>query len=75
VQSIYRWQGEVEEATEALIILKTSAELLPRLAERVAQLHSYEVPEVLALPVVFGTCAYLDWLAGSLLTNGVEDGA
>src|SRR3989337_2970039 len=54
IASAYWWQGKVEEASEALIILKTRQDLLERLTERVGALHSYTVPEVLGLP--FGGC-------------------
>ena len=60
--SIYRWQGAVEEATETVLIAKTRAELFDRLAARVRDLHSYEVPCVVELKVGRGNPAYLDWL-------------
>jgi periplasmic divalent cation tolerance protein len=62
VRSIYRWQGKVEDAAEHLLIAKTRDDLLPALAERVRALHSYEVPEVLALPVLYGWPPYLAWV-------------
>ena len=60
--SIYRWQGAVEEASEAVLIAKTRAELFDRLAARVRDLHSYSVPCVVELKVGRGNPAYLDWL-------------
>ncbi|MDQ2101300.1 divalent-cation tolerance protein CutA [Azospirillum isscasi] len=60
--SIYRWQGAMEEATETVVIAKTRAELFDRLAARVRELHSYEVPCVVELKVGRGNPAYLDWL-------------
>lgn len=60
--SIYRWKGAVEEATEAVLIAKTRAELFDRLAARVRELHSYDVPCVVELRVGRGNPAYLDWL-------------
>ena len=63
IRSIYRWQGKVEDSTEHLLIAKTRAELVERLAARVRELHSYQVPEVLALPVHYGWPPYLEWLA------------
>jgi periplasmic divalent cation tolerance protein len=62
VRSIYRWQGRVEEDAEVLLVLKTSADRSEALAARVKALHPYEVPEVIALPVVGGSGAYLDWV-------------
>lgn len=64
IRSIYRWQGQVEDAPELLLIGKTRQDLVPALAERVRALHSYQVPEVLALPVIGGWPPYLRWLAG-----------
>ncbi|UKJ72859.1 divalent-cation tolerance protein CutA [Azospirillum brasilense] len=60
--SIYRWQGSIEEATETVLIAKTRAELFDRLAARVRELHSYDVPCVVELRVGRGNPAYLDWL-------------
>ncbi len=62
VASIFRWKGRIEREEEVLIILKSRRLLLDRLIERVGELHSYEVPEVVALPIVGGSDAYLDWL-------------
>ena len=66
VRSIYRWQGKVEEAAEALLVLKTARPRFKELADRIVELHPYEVPEVIALPIVAGHDAYLDWIVGSL---------
>jgi len=60
--SVYRWQGAIEEAAEVLLIVKTSAEKLSALEAAVRELHSYEVPEFLVLPVAGGSQPYLDWL-------------
>lgn len=60
--SVYRWQGAVEEASELVLIAKTRTALFDRLAARVVELHSYELPCVVALPVAAGLPAYLDWL-------------
>lgn len=66
VASIFRWQDQVQEETEALLVLKTSADRLPSMQERVLELHPYDVPEVLALPVVAGSDAYVNWLGDCL---------
>jgi periplasmic divalent cation tolerance protein len=63
VRSIYRWKGAVEEATEHLLLVKARAADFGALAARVQALHSYAVPEVLALPVHAGAAVYLAWLA------------
>jgi periplasmic divalent cation tolerance protein len=64
--SIYRWQGKIEEEEEKLLIVKTSASLFERVREAIRQLHSYDVPEVLAIPIREGDPDYLQWLGESL---------
>lgn len=66
VQSIYRWQGEVESATETLLLIKTGPEQLAALEARLHELHSYEVPEFLVLDVDAASQPYLDWMQASL---------
>ncbi|MBI2181186.1 MAG: divalent-cation tolerance protein CutA [Deltaproteobacteria bacterium] len=62
VQSVYRWQGKVEQSAEELLVIKTRADLFAALENRVRELHSYSVPEVIALPIMNGSEAYLKWL-------------
>ena len=62
VTSIYRWEGAVETARELLLLLKTRHELVPAVFERVAQLHPYEVPELVVLPVDAVSHAYSRWV-------------
>ncbi|MBF0506266.1 MAG: divalent-cation tolerance protein CutA [Nitrospirae bacterium] len=62
IRSIYRWQGKIEDETEVLLIVKTRKELFAPLKTRVKELHSYAVPEVIALPVSDGSEDYLKWL-------------
>jgi len=64
IRSIYRWQGKLQDENEVLLLLKTRAEHLERLKLRILELHPYEVPEVLAVPVESGYQPYLEWLAG-----------
>jgi periplasmic divalent cation tolerance protein len=66
VKSIYRWQGNVEESEEELLIIKSRKELFANVEKRVAELHSYSVPEVIALPIIKGSQAYLHWLGEQL---------
>jgi periplasmic divalent cation tolerance protein len=66
VQSIYRWQGAVESATETLLLLKTAPDQLAALDARLHQLHSYQTPEFLVLPIDSASQPYLDWLQASL---------
>ena len=63
LRSIYRWEGQVRDEPEALLVLKTTRDRLEALRERQLALHPYDVPEVLALPVEAGSAAYLAWLA------------
>jgi periplasmic divalent cation tolerance protein len=63
VQSVYRWKGKVEKAREFLLLIKTSARRLSALQAEVQRLHSYDVPEFIALPIVAGSPKYLAWLA------------
>lgn len=67
--SFYRWQGQVEEGQENILILKTRAELFGRVAARVKSLHANACPCILALPLVDGTPDYLDWIRQSTLTE------
>lgn len=67
VRSIYHWQGKVEDAQEWQLVIKSRRDLFPTLKEAIAAVHSYEVPEVLALPVVDGSEAYLSWLDRELV--------
>lgn len=60
--SMYMWQGELEGAEEVPITIKTTKRCAPRTIERLVELHPYEVPEVLVLPVASGTATYLDWV-------------
>jgi periplasmic divalent cation tolerance protein len=66
VESIYRWKGKVEKAHEYLMVLKTTAKRLPALKREVKRLHSYDVPEFIALPIAAGSSEYLSWLEESV---------
>ena len=63
MESIYRWEGAIEHAKEAVLVLKTRAALLDDLTSKVAELHDYDCPCVVALPIVGGNRAYLEWIA------------
>lgn len=63
LRSTYWWQGRVEDADEVLLVSKTARHLLPAATRLVQSLHSYAIPEVLALPIVGGSVPYLEWLA------------
>jgi periplasmic divalent cation tolerance protein len=63
--STYRWKGKVERAREVVLMIKTRASLAKRLERRVRELHPYDVPEILALPVGSGEARYLRWIVES----------
>lgn len=60
--SIFRWQSKTETARETVLLAKTTGERFPALRDRVAEIHSYEVPEIIALPIADGSRAYLEWV-------------
>jgi len=66
IASTYWWQGNVERSGEALIVLKTREDLLEAVIRRVRELHSYTVPEVIALPIIGGNPDYLQWIDDSV---------
>jgi|SRR6185503_8665593 len=62
VRSIYRWKGEIQEGVEWLLVIKSRRGLMDQLRVTIGKIHTYEVPELLALPVVDGSESYLAWL-------------
>ena len=66
VESFYMWEGKLENASEYLLVIKTSEERLEELKKAVLEMHSYDTPEFVALPVVAGTEEYLKWIDESL---------
>lgn len=65
VESIYRWQNQIETAQEALLVIKTMRDRFPDLQQRIIQLHSYETPEIIAVSVEAGLEKYLAWIRES----------
>lgn len=65
-KSVYRWQGAVEEASEAVVLIKTSRALTSEVHAALRQMHSYELPEFVVLPIVDGCAKYLAWLGEGL---------
>jgi periplasmic divalent cation tolerance protein len=66
VQSVYRWKGRVESAKEFLLIIKTTQARFAKLKAEVKRLHSYDVPEIIALPIAAGGIDYLNWISESV---------
>jgi len=65
INSLFWWQGKVDSCKETLLIIKTKRSLFSRLEKLIKSLHSYEVPEIIALPIVKGSKKYLDWINDS----------
>jgi periplasmic divalent cation tolerance protein len=66
VDSLFWWEGKLDSAQESLLIVKTKASLFPEIVELVKRVHSYEVPEIIALPIIAGSEDYLMWLSTSV---------
>jgi periplasmic divalent cation tolerance protein len=66
VRSIYTWQGEIHDKAEWQLVIKTDLAKFEDLKTKVQELHSYEVPEIIAIPIVAGSEAYLDWIGQSI---------
>lgn len=66
VESMYRWKGKVESAKEFLVVIKTTRARFAALREAVLKAHSYDVPEIIALPIAAGSEKYLAWIADSV---------
>ena len=62
IRSIYSWQGKICDDKEALMVLKTRKRLFKQIVKRVEKLHSYDVPEIIAMPIIEGSSKYLSWL-------------
>jgi periplasmic divalent cation tolerance protein len=66
IESVYRWHGRVETATECLLVIKTTAEAFDALREALIELHTYELPECIEIPIEGGSAAYLEWIGESV---------
>jgi|ERR1700677_849113 periplasmic divalent cation tolerance protein len=66
VESVYRWKGKVESTREFLLVMKTTVQRFEALKAEIVRLHSYDVPEIIALPVAAGSEAYLQWVKSSV---------
>jgi len=69
IESIYRWKGKMENAREWLCLIKTREDLFPEVEAAIKKMHSYETPEIIAVPIVQGSKEYLAWLADALVDN------
>lgn len=66
IESVYRWQGKVESGSEWLLLIKTTVEKFPNVRNAIRELHSYNLPECIAIVVEDGSMEYLDWIADSV---------
>ena len=66
IESVYRWQGQIERQSEVLLLAKTTRAKFDDLEREVRGLHSYETPEIIAIPIVAGSAPYLEWLDESV---------
>lgn len=64
VQSFYWWEGKVDEDREFLLLCKTRQELIPQVEAKLKEIHPYDVPEIIQLPIEWGSKEYLAWIAG-----------
>jgi periplasmic divalent cation tolerance protein len=72
VRSFYRWEGVVTDTAESLLVIKTTRDLFAPLRLALESAHSYEVPEILALPVIEGSANYLSWMDSELLSTDIK---
>jgi periplasmic divalent cation tolerance protein len=70
IRSLFHWKGEIARESESLLLMKTRGELFDDLCRRVRELHPYEVPEVVAVPISVGNPAYLEWVRESTSRGG-----
>jgi periplasmic divalent cation tolerance protein len=68
IESVYRWEGKIETSPEILLLIKTTRERFPVLRDLIVKLHSYDTPEIIALPVLDGLAKYLAWLGATIAT-------
>jgi periplasmic divalent cation tolerance protein len=66
IHSLFRWEGKIEEEKEVLTLMKSQESFFKKLSERITELHSYDVPEILSLPIAEGSQLYLEWMKNCL---------
>ena len=66
IQSVYTWQGEINKEQEWQLLIKTDLAQFSHLEAKIRELHSYEVPEIIAIPILVGSQSYLDWISASV---------
>ena len=66
LRSVYRWQGKIQKEEEILVLVKSQKKLFQSIKKKIQELHSYDVPEIVALPITDGSKEYLDWISQSV---------
>jgi periplasmic divalent cation tolerance protein len=66
IKSLYRWEGRIEDDEELLLLIKTTSQLFPALEEMIRDLHPYDIPEIIGLPLTVGSKDYLAWIRNSV---------
>jgi len=69
IESVYQWQGKIEHDKEILLIIKTRQSLFSQLEQAIQELHNYELPEIIAVPIVSGEKNYLNWIQSATLAT------
>jgi len=75
IESVYRWEGQIAEEKEFLLIIKSTRELFPEIRTEISKVHSYHTPEIICLPVIDGSRNYLQWISDSVKPAGAVEGA
>jgi periplasmic divalent cation tolerance protein len=75
IESVYRWEGQIAEEREFLLIIKSTAELFPEIKTEISKIHSYHTPEIICLPIIDGSRNYLQWISDSVKPAGAGEGA
>jgi len=75
IESVYRWQGQIAEEEEFLLIIKSTRELFPEIKTEISKIHSYHTPEIICLPIIDGSRNYLQWISDSVKPAGAVEGA
>ena len=69
ISSVYRWEGQIQSESEVLLLIKTTKDLEAEVYREVQNVHSYDTPELITLPITNGSDAYLDWMTNSVRNN------
>jgi periplasmic divalent cation tolerance protein len=74
IESVYRWQGQIAEEEEFLLIIKSTRELFTEIKAEIVKIHSYKTPEIICLPIIDGSPNYLQWISDSVKQGGAVEG-